>query len=292
MSGIGFGTPVEPPGSVGASTLDTARRGSRRRNAIISTVSTVVFFAIVIGAIAVSPGADKVIDAFFSKTGFEDSFEPIVEGFWLNVKLMLVGEAFVLVLGLLVAVVRSLPGPVLAPLRIVALVYTDVFRAIPLILVIFMVGLGLPALQLDFISDRSVFTYGVIALVLVYSAYVAEVYRAGIDSVHPSQSAGARSLGLTQFQSMRFVILPQAIRRVIPPLLNDFIGLQKDTALVGLLGLVEVARAAENYSAETFNFTGYTMAALLFIAITIPLARTTDFLINRDRRRMAATSAA
>ena len=292
MSGIGFGTPVEPPGSVGASTLDTARRGSRRRNAIISTVSTVVFFAIIIGAIAASPGADKVIDSFFSKTGFEDSFEPIVKGFWLNVKLMLVGEAFVLVLGLLVAVVRSLPGPVLAPLRIVALIYTDVFRAIPLILVIFMVGFGLPALQLDFISDRSVFTYGVIALVLVYSAYVAEVYRAGIDSVHPSQSAGARSLGLTQFQSMRFVILPQAIRRVIPPLLNDFIGLQKDTALVGLLGLVEVARAAENYSSETFNFTGYTMAALLFIAITIPLARTTDFLINRDRRRMAGTTTA
>jgi polar amino acid transport system permease protein len=292
MSGIGFGTPVEPPGSVGASTLDTARRGSRRRNAIISTVSTVVFFAIIIGAIAASPGADKVIDSFFSKTGFEDSFEPIVKGFWLNVKLMLVGEAFVLVLGLLVAVVRSLPGPVLAPLRLVALIYTDVFRAVPLILVIFMVGFGLPALQLDFISDRSVFTYGVIALVLVYSAYVAEVYRAGIDSVHPSQSAGARSLGLTQFQSMRFVILPQAIRRVIPPLLNDFICLQKDTALVGLLGLVEVARAAENYSAETFNFTGYTMAALLFIAITIPLARTTDFLINRDRRRMAGTTTA
>jgi polar amino acid transport system permease protein len=292
MSGIGFGTPIEPPGGAGTSTLDTARRGSRRRNAIISTVSTVVFFAIIIAAIAASPGADKVIDAFFSKTGFEDSFEPIVKGFWLNVKLMLVAEAFVLVLGLLVAVIRSLPGPVLAPLRIVALIYTDVFRAIPLILVIFMVGFGLPALRLDFISDRSVFTYGVVALVLVYSAYVAEVYRAGIDSVHPSQAAGARSLGLTQVQSMRFVILPQAIRRVIPPLLNDFIGLQKDTALVGLLGLVEVARAAENFSAETFNFTGYTMAALLFIAITIPLARTTDFLINRDRRRMAGTSAA
>ena len=292
MSGIGFGTPIEPPGGAGASTLDTARRGSRRRNAIISTVSTVVFFAIIIGALAASPGADKVVDSFFSKTGFEDSFEPIVEGFWLNVKLMLVAEAFVLVLGLLVAVIRSLPGPVLAPLRIVALIYTDVFRAVPLILVIFMVGFGLPALRLDFISDRSVFTYGVIALVLVYSAYVAEVYRAGIDSVHPSQAAGARSLGLTQLQSMRFVILPQAIRRVIPPLLNDFIGLQKDTALVGLLGLVEVARAAENFSAETFNFTGYTMAALLFIAVTIPLARTTDFLINRDRRRMAATTTA
>jgi polar amino acid transport system permease protein len=290
MSGIGFGTPIEPEGA-GTSTLDTARRGSRRRNTLISAFSTVIFFALVAGLIALSPGANKVVDSFFSASGFEDSFEPIAKGFWLNVKLMLVAEAFVLVLGLLVAVIRSLPGPVLAPLRIVGLIYTDVFRAIPLILVIFMVGLGLPALRLEFISDRSVFTYGVVALVLVYSAYVAEVYRAGIDSVHASQAAGARSLGLTQWQSMRFVILPQAIRRVIPPLLNDFIGLQKDTALVGLLGLVEVARAAENYAAETFNFTGYTMAALFFIAITIPLARTTDWLINRDRRRMAATTA-
>jgi polar amino acid transport system permease protein len=291
MSGIGFGTPREPQGPAGSGGLDMARRGSQRRNTAISAVSTVVFFAAVAGLIAASPGANKVVDSFFSTDGFKDSFEPIVKGFWLNVKLMLVGEAFVLVLGLLVAVIRSLPGPVLAPLRLVAVIYTDVFRGVPLILVIFMVGLGLPALRLDFISDQSVFTYGVISLVLVYSAYVAEVYRAGIDSVHPSQSAGARSLGLTQWQSMRFVILPQAIRRVIPPLLNDFIGLQKDTALVGLLGLVEVARAAENYAAETFNFTGYTMAALLFIAITIPLARTTDWLIERDRRRMAGATA-
>jgi polar amino acid transport system permease protein len=178
--------------------IDTARRGSRRRNAIISTVSTVVFFAIIIAGLALSPGADKVIDSFFSRSGFEDSFEPIVEGFWLNVKLMLVAEACVLVLGLVVAVIRSLPGPVLAPLRLVALIYTDVFRGVPLLLVIFMIGLGLPALRLDFISDQSVFTYGAISLVLVYSAYVAEVYRAGIDSVHPSQAAGARSLGLTQ----------------------------------------------------------------------------------------------
>jgi polar amino acid transport system permease protein len=178
---------------------------------------------------------------------------------------------------------------VLAPLRLVALVYTDVFRGIPLILVVFIVGLGVPGLQIEFISELSVFTYGVIALVLVYSAYVAEVYRAGIESVHPSQLAGARSLGLSQWQSMRHVVLPQAIRRVIPPLLNDFIGLQKDTALVGLLGLVEVARAAENYASETFNFAGYTMAALLFIAVTIPLARATDWLIERDRRRMRAS---
>jgi polar amino acid transport system permease protein len=269
--------------------LDTARRGSRRRDLLISLISTALFFAAVVALIIASPGVNKVVESFFSTTGFEDSFGTVSEGFWLNVKLMLLAEALVLVVGLAIAVVRSLPGPALAPLRIVAIVYTDVFRGVPLLLVIFIVGFGLPALQLSVVSDQSVFTYGVIALVLVYSAYVAEVYRAGIDSVHHSQAAGARSLGLTQWQSMRFVVLPQAVRRVIPPLLNDFIGLQKDTALVSVLGLVEAARAAEQYASTTFNFTGYTMAALLFIAITIPLARVTDWLIERDRSRMAAT---
>jgi polar amino acid transport system permease protein len=269
--------------------LDTARRGSRRRDLLISSISTVLFLAAVAALIVASPGVNKVVESFFSTAGFEDSFGTVSEGFWLNVKLMLVAEALVLVVGLAIAVIRSLPGPALVPLRIVAIVYTDVFRGVPLLLVIFIVGFGLPALQLAFVSEQSLFTYGVIALVLVYSAYVAEVYRAGIDSVHPSQTAGARSLGLTQWQSMRFVVLPQAVRRVIPPLLNDFIGLQKDTALVSVLGLVEAARAAEQYASTTFNFTGYTMAALLFIAITIPLARVTDYLIERDRRRMAAT---
>jgi polar amino acid transport system permease protein len=269
--------------------MDTARRGSRRRDLLVSLISTFLFLAAVVALIVASPGVNKVVESFFSATGFEDSFGTVSEGFWLNVKLMLLAEALVLVVGMAIAVIRSLPGPALAPLRVVAIVYTDVFRGIPLLLVVFMVGFGLPALQLAVISDQSVFTYGVIALVLVYSAYVAEVYRAGIESVHPSQSAGARSLGLTQWQSMRFVVLPQAVRRVIPPLLNDFIGLQKDTALVSVLGLVEAARAAEQYASTTFNFTGYTMAALLFIAITIPLARVTDWLIERDRRRMAAT---
>jgi len=264
-------------------------RLTTRQNVVVSAVSTIVFFVLVGTAIALSPGASKVVESFFSVAGFKDSFSTVVAGFWLNVKLMVIAEALVLVFALAVAVVRSLPGPALAPLRLVALIYTDVFRAVPLILVVFIVGLGIPGLQLSFISDRSVFTYGVVALVLVYSAYVAEVYRAGIDSVHPSQLAGARSLGLSQWQAMRHVVLPQAIRRVIPPLLNDFIGLQKDTALVGLLGLVEVARAAENYASETFNFTGYTMAALLFIAIPIPPARLTDHLIERGRRRMRAS---
>ena len=235
-----------------------APRGAARGAATCSSpsISTVVFLAAVGGADRAVARASTSSSSRSSRPPGSRTASAGLEGFWLNVKLMLLAEALVLVFGLAIAVVRSLPGPALAPLRIVALVYTDVFRGIPLILVVFMVGLGLPALQLAFISDQSVFTYGVIALVLVYSAYVAEVYRAGIDSVHSSQSAGARSLGLTQWQSMRFVILPQAIRRVIPPLLNDFIGLQKDTALVGVLGLVEAARAAENYAADDVQLHG------------------------------------
>jgi polar amino acid transport system permease protein len=269
--------------------MDTARRGSRRRDLLISSISMVLFLAAVVALIVASPGVNKVVESFFSAAGFEESFGTVAEGFWLNVKLMLLAEVLVLICGLGIAVVRSLQSPALLPFRIAAIIYTDVFRGIPLLLVIFIVGFGLPALQLAVISDQSVFTYGVIALTLVYSAYVAEVYRAGIDSVHPSQAASARSLGMTQWQAMRHVVLPQAVRRVIPPLLNDFIGLQKDTALISVLGLVEAARAAEQYASTTFNFTGYTMAALLFIAITIPLARVTDWLIDRDRRRMAAT---
>src|SRR4029453_8531163 len=201
-------------------------------------------------------------------------------------------EAIVLVFALAIAVVRSLPGPVLAPLRIVALIYTDVFRGVPLILVFFIVVLGTPGLQLSFISEQSVFPYGVVALVLVYSAYVAEVYRAGIDSVHASQLAAARSLGLSRWQTLRFVVIPTAVRRVIPPLLNDFIGLQKDTALVASIGVVEAFRTAQIDSSATFNFTPYVATALLFVVITIPLARFTDALIARDRRRRQAGAAA
>ena len=179
---------------------------------------------------------------------------------------------------------RGLPGPVFFPLRALAVIYTDLFRGIPTILVIYMLGFGVPALQLSGVPNSAVF-WGTVALVLVYSAYVAEVYRAGIESVHPSQEAAARSLGLTRGQSLRYVILPQAVRRVIPPLLNDFIGLQKDTALVGLLGPVEAFAGAEHRRPADFNYTPYFVAALLFIALTIPLARFTDWLVARERRR-------
>ena len=202
-------------------------------------------------------------------------------------KLFLTAEAIILPFALLIAVLRSLPGPVFFPLRALAVVYADLFRGIPTILVIFMLGFGMPSLGIDWIPT-SQFFWAVVALVLVYSAYVSEVYRAGIDSVHPSQDAAARSLGLSRGQSLRHVILPQAVRRVIPPLLNDFIGLQKDTALVAALGVVEAFRQTQINQAATFNGTYYLVAATLFVAITIPLARFTDWLVARDRRRQVA----
>jgi polar amino acid transport system permease protein len=198
-----------------------------------------------------------------------------------------IAEILVLLFALLLAVIRAIPGPVFFPLRALSTIYTDLFRGIPTLLVILLLGFGMPALNLQGVPDSGVF-WGVVALVLVYSAYVAEVYRAGIESIHPSQRAAARSLGLSQWQSLRFVVVPQAIRRVIPPLLNDFVGLQKETALVAILGVREAVREAQIYSTSTFNFTSYLGAALLFLVVTIPLARFTDYLIDRERRRRQA----
>jgi len=197
-------------------------------------------------------------------------------------------EILILIVGLFVAIIRQSTGPVLLPLRVVATVYVDVARGVPLILIIFAIGFGAPALRLTVISDQSAAVYGVAALVISYSAYVSEVYRAGINSVHRSQVAAARSLGLSQWASMRYVILPQAIRTIIPPLLNDFISLQKDTALVGLLGAIEANKAAELYSDTVFNYSSYVVAAILFLILTIPLARFTDYLIRRDQARRLA----
>jgi polar amino acid transport system permease protein len=188
-------------------------------------------------------------------------------------------------------VLRSLPGPVFFPIRGLAIFYTDFFRGVPTILVILMLGTGMPALGIEGIPTSQIF-WAVVALVLVYTAYVSEVYRAGIESVHPSQDAAARSLGLTHLQSLRFVVIPQAVRRVIPPLLNDFIGLQKDTALVSVLGVVEVLRQTQINEAANFNGTYYLVAATLFVLITIPLARFTDWLVARDRKRRQAAGVA
>ncbi len=264
------------------------RAASRRHALLISIVSTTLFVALLASVFVFAPGSQDFRDAFFSPPDFKDSYASVWHGFVINIELMIVAEALVLVFALLIAVIRSLPGPAAMPLRLLAIVYTDFFRGIPLILVVFIVGLGLPSLGISALYTRNPFFYGVLALVLVYSAYVAEVYRAGIESVHSSQTAAARSLGLSHLQSMRYVIVPQAVRRVIPPLLNDFIGLQKDTALISLIAVAESARQAQTYAGYQFNFTGYTVAAIYFLLLTIPLARLTDYLVARDRRKMRA----
>jgi polar amino acid transport system permease protein len=232
-----------------------------------------------------------VVQTFLSPHDFRVAFPNVWAGFQVNLKLMMVAEALVLVFALAIAVVRGLPGRGARPLRALMIVYTDFFRGTPLILVAFVVGFGLPALNVHGLSNLSNFTYGVIALTLVYTAYVTEVYRAGIESVHPSQRMAARSLGLSYMQSMRYVVVPQAVRRVIPPLLNDFIGLQKDTALVSVIGVGEAALQSQAYSQTYANFTSYTVAAVLFVLLTIPLARFTDHLILvRERRERAAAT--
>ncbi len=251
---------------------------------MIALASTVVFFTVLTIVIVRSPGWPTIRSRFLDAEVFAESFPKILEAFLVNVQLFLIAEVFILVLALAIAVLRSLPGPVFFPIRAIAIVYTDLFRGIPTILVIYTLGFGAPALELQGVPDEPFF-WAVVALVLVYSAYVAEVYRAGIESVHESQVAAARSLGLTRWQSMRHVVLPQAVRRVIPPLLNDFIGLQKDTALVATIGVIEAFRRAQIENAATFDYTPFLATAVLFVAITIPLARFTDWLLLRDRRR-------
>jgi polar amino acid transport system permease protein len=260
---------------------------SDARSVAIAVASTIVFVAVIAVVVVNSPGWDEVRQFFFNGERFKESFPKVAEAFLVNVKLFCLAEVLILVFGLVLAVLRSLPGPAFFPIRLLAIVYTDAFRGVPTILVIAMLGFGAPVLGISGVP-RSTFFWAVVALVLVYSAYVAEVYRAGIQSVHPSQEAAARSLGLSRAQTLRFVIVPQAVRRVIPPLLNDFIGLQKDTALVAILGTVEAFRQAQIDTAASFNYTAYTATAVVFILVTIPLARFTDWLIERDRRKQLA----
>src|SRR5919197_792199 len=264
--------------------------GTDARSVTIALASTVVFFTVLILVVTNSPGWPEVKSAFFDSGVFKDSFPEILRAFWTNIKLFCIAEVFILIFALFIAILRSLPGPVFFPLRALAIAYTDLFRGVPTILLIFMLGFGAPALAISGVP-RSPFFWAVVALVLVYSAYVAEVYRAGIESVHPSQDAAARSLGLSRAQSLRFVVVPQAIRRVVPPLLNDFIGLQKDTALVALIGPVEAFRQSQIEVAGNFDYTPYLATALLFVLLTIPLARLTDWLVARDRRRQLAALA-
>jgi polar amino acid transport system permease protein len=261
----------------------SGRRSSLRPN-LIAALSTVVVFGGLGFVIVNAPGWPRVQASFFDADVFWASLPGLIAAFWINVRLFLIAEVLILVVGLAVAVLRSLPGPLFFPVRVLAIAYADLFRAVPGLLVIFFLGFGIPTLRLPGVP-RDPFFWAAVALTLVYSAYVSEVYRAGIESIHPSQEAAARSLGLSRFQSLRFVIVPQAVRRVIPPLLNDFIGLQKDTVFVSFVGVVEVFRESQIKQSTLFNFTPYLATALIFVILTIPLARLTDWLVARDRHR-------
>ncbi|MGJ6967017.1 amino acid ABC transporter permease [Streptosporangium sp. G11] len=260
------------------------RRRSSVRSGSVATVSTIIVIVLLLWLFTTSPGWPRVRETFFDSGEFTKALPDVLSGFLLNIKIFLIAEPLILVVGMLVALVRNLTAPVFFPLRALAVIYTDVFRGVPTILVIYLVGFGLPALGLQG-TPTDLATLGIIALTLSYGAYVAEVFRAGIESVHPSQRAAARSLGLSHGQTMRYVVVPQAVRRVVPPLLNDFVSLQKDTALVATIGPLEALRQAQIHVASTFNYTPYLAAALLFILLTIPMARFTDYLAARSQRR-------
>jgi len=250
-------------------------------------VSAVVVFGGLGWVVVNAPNWPDVQRSFFDTERIAAAVPDLIRGLSTNIRLFLIAEALVLVIALVVAVVRSVPGPVFFPFRLMATVYTDVFRAVPGIVWIYLLGFGVPSLGLEGIPNDQFF-WALVALTLVYAAYVSEVYRAGIDSVHPSQDAAARSLGLSRWQSLRHVVLPQAVRRVIPPLLNDFIGLQKDSVLVSFIGVVEIFRTAQIKQSANFNFSYYVGVALVFIVITVPMARLVDWLVARERRVRAA----
>jgi polar amino acid transport system permease protein len=254
---------------------EAARARRSRRGQAIAAASSVVVLGGLAALVLTSPGWPEVRDTFFSWEAFKDSFPGVLEGFWLDVKLFVIVELAVLVLGLVVALVRTSGAPALFPLRLLAAAYCDIFRGIPTILLVYLVGFGIPALQLEGLPTDPVVLGGV-ALALSYGAYVAEVYRAGIVSVHRGQRDAALAIGLTEGQAMRFVILPQAVRRVGPPLLNDFISLQKDVALISILGPQEAFRIAQIDASSTFNYTPLIAAALLYLCVTVPLARLVD----------------
>jgi polar amino acid transport system permease protein len=264
-----------------------ARRRRARRGAVISAVSTVVVLGGLAALILTSQGWPNVRETFLSWPDFKEAFPDVLKGFWLDVKLFVIVEIVVLVLGLVIALVRTTRAPALFPLRMVAAVFVDVMRGIPTILLVYLIGFGIPALRLSGLPTDPV-VLGGLALSLSYSAYVAEVYRAGIESVSSGQRAAALAVGLTARQTMRFVVLPQAVRRVVPPLMNDFIALQKDVALVSILGPQEAFRQAQIFASSNFNYTPLLAAALLYLCVTIPMARWVDRLQARTARARTA----
>jgi len=256
------------------------RRKLSRKQSLIAAVSSVLVLGTLTIILITSPGWEVVKATFFDIQYGKEVFPTVVKGLWINLQLTFFGGIAIGVIAMGLALLRTTKSPALTPFRFLATAYVDIFRGAPLILIILLVGFGVPALRLQGISSN-VIVLGTIAVVLTYSAYVAEVIRSGILSIHPSQRAAARSLGLTSGQTMRFVVLPQALRRVVPPLLNDFVSLLKDTGLVSILGVTDAVRAAQINASRTFNYTPYVVAAILFLLITIPMTRYTDRAIRQ-----------
>lgn len=262
---------------------EAARRQTSRRSTTIALLSTFAVGAVVVLVVTGAKGFDLVRQSFFSWHYAVHSFPSVLSGIWLNLRVMLIAEFFVLIFGLLLALARTSKSPVLYPVRLFATFYTDIFRGLPLLLVLLLVGFGIPGLQISWIPNSAVML-GTVSLILTYSAYVAEVIRAGIEAVNPAQRMAARALGLSQSQTQRHVVLPQALRKVTPPLLNDLVSLQKDSGLISVLGAIDAIRAAGIETAQSFNFTPYLVAGAIFVALTIPLTRFTDWLTRKQDR--------
>ena len=254
------------------------------RPVLIATTSTVVVFGLLAWFVTSSPQWPRIRETYFSGEDMALAFPEVLEGFWLNLRIFAVAQVLILVVALLVAVARSLTGPVAAPLRFGAVVFVDLFRGVPSLLLILLFGFGVPALQLPGVTSSRL-VWGTVALVLSYSAYTAEVYRSGMIAVHDSQRAAAKALGLSQWQSLRYAVIPQAVRNVTPALLNGAVSLQKDVVLLSIIGVSEAVRKAQIYTASTFNYSSYVVAALLFLLASVPLARFTDWYSHRDQQR-------
>lgn len=276
-----------PQASWAPSELELRRRDYRRkasgRSVIIAMASTLIFVVVLSLVVVNTPGWASVKSTFFNFEVASDSFPAVIKGLWLNIRVLFFASIGVALLGTLLAVMRSLRGPVFFPLRVIATVYTDLFRGVPVLIVLFLVGFGIPALEIFPRLPAGV--WGTIAITLCYSAYVAEVLRAGMEAVHPSQRIAARSLGLSHSETLRIVVIPQGMRKVIPALMNDFVSMQKDVGLISVLGAVDAIRAAQIEVAVGYNFTPYVVAALLFVALSFPMIRLTDYVSARMARR-------
>lgn len=264
------------------------RKSRKQKSTLIAFISTVAFAAVAWLTIVNAPGWDRVEQSFFDFETLSQAWPKVLEGLLLNLRVLFFSAIGVLVFGLSLALLRTLRAPIFTPIRLLVRGYVDLFRGLPLIIVLYLVGFGIPGLRLEFLGRIPAEVLGTIALILTYSAYVAEVFRAGIEAVHPSQRLAARSLGLSYSQSMRLVVLPQAFRKVAPPLMNDFVSLQKDVGLISVLGAVDAVRAAQIEVARFANFTPYVIAGLLFVLLAIPTVRLADYITTRLAKREQA----